>query len=285
MKSKRRRLGLILLVVLLCVIFCRPLVIHISEKEFLVTGPNGPETPASLGVPFERLKIASGDRQLDGFLVRASPTCQPQIAVLIFHGVGETISQWVKAQQFLHEHCVSSIVFDYSGHGDSTKPGTFRNLREDAVAAYRAFAVQFAGYGRRCVFGFSMGNGPMLESITNLRPQPSCVIVAAAFSSLRDAGARRGSPKFVLYLIPDIWDNVEAVSRNHAPLLVVHSDVDSVNPVSMGQRIFDAAPEPKEIVVLHGFQHNAPYVNPVEEWWKPALQFMKGEGSAQSGLD
>jgi fermentation-respiration switch protein FrsA (DUF1100 family) len=74
----------------------------------------------------------------------------------------------------------------------------------------------------------------MLESITNLRPQPSCVIVAAAFSSLRDAGARRGSPKFVLYLIPDIWDNVEAVSRNHAPLLIVHSDVDSVNPVSMG---------------------------------------------------
>jgi uncharacterized protein len=278
MKIKHRRLGLILLVVLFCVMFCRPIAIHISEKEFLATAPNGPETPASLGIPFDRLKIASGDRQLDGFLVRAPSTCQPQTAVLIFHGVGETISQWVKAQQFLYEHCTSSIVFDYSGHGDSTKPGTFRNLREDAVAAYGAFAVQFVGYGRRCVFGFSMGNGPMLESIANFRPQPSCVIVAAAFSSLRDAGARRGSPKFVLYLIPDIWDNVEAVSRNHAPLLVVHSDTDRVNPVSMSQRIFDAAPEPKEMVVLHGFQHNAPYMNPIEEWWKPVLRFMKGEG-------
>src|SRR5580704_17726340 len=117
MKIKHRRLGLILLVVLFCVMFCRPIASHISEKEFLATAPNGHETPARLGIPFDRLKIASGDRQLDGFLVRAPSTCQPQTAVLIFHGVGETISQWVKAQQFLYEHCTSSIVFDYSGHG------------------------------------------------------------------------------------------------------------------------------------------------------------------------
>jgi hypothetical protein len=32
------------------------------------------------------------------------------------------------------------------------------------------------------------------------------------------------------------------------------------------------------MVVLHGFQHNAPYMNPIEEWWKPVLRFMKGEG-------
>jgi fermentation-respiration switch protein FrsA (DUF1100 family) len=284
-KLKRSTLWLILLPVVLCVIFCRPIVLHIAEKKFLVTGPNGPETPATLGIPFEQLKIASGNRQLDGFLVRAPSTCELQTAVLVFHGVGETISQWVKAQNFLYEHCISSIVFDYSGHGESTKPGTFRNLREDAAAAYSVFAARFAGDSRRCVLGFSMGNGPMLDSIADFRPTPSCVVVAAAFSSLRDAGVRRGSPRFVLYMIPDIWDNVEAVARNHAPLLVVHSDTDMVNPVSMARRIFDAAPEPKQMVVLHGFPHNAPYVNPSEEWWKPVLPFLRGEGSPQSGLD
>jgi alpha-beta hydrolase superfamily lysophospholipase len=258
MEIKRRRLGLILLVVFLCVISCRPIVIHISEKKFLVTGPNGPETPASLGIPFERLKIASGRRQLDSFLVRAPSTYRMETAVLVFHGVGETISQWVKAQRFLYDHCISSVVFDYSGHGESTQPGTFQSLREDAVAAYAAFSAQFAGYGRRCVLGFSMGIGPMLESIADFQPTPSCVVVASAFSSLRDAGARRGSPKFVPYMIPDVWDNVEAVSRNRAPLLVVHSDTDAVNPVSMGQQIFDAAHDPKQMVVLHGFRHNAP---------------------------
>jgi len=268
-----------LLVVLLGGVFCRPIVLYVSEREFLVTDPNGPETPATLGIPFERLKIASGNRQLDSFLVRAPSTCQVQAAVLVFHGVGETISQWVKAQRFLYDHCISSMVFDYSGHGESTKPGTFRNLRDDVVAAYTAFSVQFAGHGRRCVLGFSMGNGPMLESVADFRPAPACVVVAGAFSSLRDAGARRGSPRFVLYMIPDIWDNVEAVSRNHAPLLVVHSDADSVNPVAMGQRIFAAAADPKQMVVLHGLSHNAPYMNPTEEWWRPVVAFLRGEAN------
>ena len=276
---RRRRLVLLLAVLFLCVIFCRPIVLYVSEREFLVTGPNGPETPATLGVPFERLKIASGNRQLDSFLVRAPSLCQMKAAVLVFHGVGETISQWVKAQRFLYDHCISSVVFDYSGHGESTKPGTFRNLREDAVAAYAAFSSQFRGDGRRCVLGFSMGNGPMLESIADFHPEPSCVVVASAFSSLRDAGARRGSPNFVLYMIPDIWDNVEAVSRNHAPLLVVHSDADSVNPVAMGRQIFDSAPEPKRMVVLHGFKHNAAYMSPSEDWWNPAVQFLRGEAN------
>ena len=125
----------------------------------------------------------------------------------------------------------------------------------------------------------------MLDSIADFQPTPSCVVVAGAFSSLRDAGARRGSPRFVLYMIPDLWDNVEAVSRNHAPLLVVHSDTDMVNPVSMARRIFDAAAEPKQMVVLHGLPHNAPYMNPSEEWWKPVLQFLRSEVSPQTGLN
>ena len=75
-------------------IFYRPIVIHISEKEFLVTGPNGNETPASLGVPFGRLKVASGDRQLEGFLVRASSTGQPQTAVpVLWFMKGEASAQ------------------------------------------------------------------------------------------------------------------------------------------------------------------------------------------------
>jgi uncharacterized protein len=203
---------------------------------------------------------------------------------LVFHGVGETISQWVKAQRFLYDRCISSLVFDYSGHGESTKPGTFRNLREDVVAANATFSAQFAGDGRRCVMGFSMGNGPMLESIADFHPQPSCVVVAGAFSSLRDAGARWGSPKLVLYMIPDIWDNVKSVSQNHAPLLVVHSDADAVNPVAMGKQIFDAAPEPKHMVVVHGFSHNAAYMNPSDEWWKPVVQFVRGEASPKADL-
>lgn len=116
---------------LACVAASRPLILNISSKKFLNKGPNGPETPATVELTFVRLKIASGNRVLDGYLVRAPVNCQPRIAVLIFRGVMETISEWVTAQKFLSNHCISSVVFDYSGHGDSSRPGTVGQLNAE----------------------------------------------------------------------------------------------------------------------------------------------------------
>jgi alpha-beta hydrolase superfamily lysophospholipase len=263
---------------LLCLLACaaasRPVILNQMSKSFLNTGPNGPETPATVGLAFDRLKIASGRRVLDAYLVRAPAACQPRVAVLIFHGVMETISEWVLAQKFLYDHCVSSVVFDYSGHGDSTRPGTIGHLNEDAIPAYATFVSQFPGE-RLCVLGHSMGNAPLLESLLRFSPPPSCVVLANAFSSLRDAGRKRGTSTFLLYAIPDAWDDIENAKLVRVPLLVVYSDADTVNPPDMGQRIFEAAPEPKQLAVLHGFPHNALYRTPTDEWWAPALRFLR----------
>ena len=123
-------------------------ILHRFEPQFLNTGPNGEETPQTLGLAYERVSIPSGPRQLDGYLVRAQSPDEKPMAILIFHGVKETISDWVYTQRFLHDHGVSSMVFDYSGHGNSSKPGTFQNLNEDCGAAYSFFAARFA-HGRR----------------------------------------------------------------------------------------------------------------------------------------
>jgi len=272
--TRRAKLAVGVLCLLAGIAIARPVILHFLSKQFLNTGPNGPQTPASVGLAFERLKIPSGHRTLDSYLVRAPSTCQPRVAVLIFHGVMETISEWVPAQEFLYDHCISSLVFDYSGHGESSRPGTMERVNEDGIPAYATFASQFPGE-RLCVLGHSMGNGPMLESLPRLNPAPACVVVANAFSSLRDAGRKRGTSIFLLYAIPDAWDSVENARHLKAPLLVVYTDADTVNPPAMGQRIFEAAPEPKRLAVAHGFPHNALYQNPTEEWWAPVLQFLQ----------
>jgi len=159
-----RRVGIAVVLALAGLTSCRSVILHHFEPKFLTTGPNGPETPGSVGVEYERIKIPSVNRTLDGYLVQAAWTCQPKVALLIFHGVKETISEWVKAQRFLYDHCVSSVAFDYSGHGDSSRPGTVKNLNQDALAAYSWFASRFANKTRLCVLGHSMGNGPMLEA-------------------------------------------------------------------------------------------------------------------------
>ncbi len=272
--ARRTKLALGALLLLGVAFASRPLILDHASESFLNTGPNGRETPATVGLAFDRLKIPSGNRILDAYLVRAATTCQPRVAVLIFHGVMETISEWVLAQKFLYDHCVSSIVFDYSGHGDSSRPGTIGHLNGDAVRAYSTFVSQFPGE-RLCVLGHSMGNGVMLESMSHFTPPPACVVVGNAFSSLRDAGRKRGTSLFLLYAIPDAWDNVENVKYLRSPLLVIYSDADKVNPAAMGHQIFEAAPEPKQLAVLHGFSHNALYQAPTDEWWTPVLRFLQ----------
>ena len=244
------------------------------------TGPNGPETPATVGLPFERLKIPSGARLLDAYLVEASSTCRLHTAVLIFHGVGETISQWVNVQRLLHDRCISSVVFDYSGNGDSSPPGTVRNLHEDAIAAYTLFQARFVATSGVCVLGFSMGNAVLLDAYTEFHPWPTCMIVGSAFSSARDGAALAwGIPRWIAHALPDQWNNVAAISHSHSPLLVLHSDADSSNPLWMGERIYQAAPQPKRLVILHGLRHNAAYRGPIEQWWAPAITFIEEAGT------
>ena len=249
--------------------------LHHFEPQFLETGRNGAATPETVGLKYERIKVPSGPRQLDGYLVRASSSAKKPTAILIFHGVKETVSDWVSAQRFLYDNGISSMVFDYSGHGNSSKPGTFQNLNEDAVAAYSFFVSRFPHGTRFCILGHSMGNGPMLAAIADYNPVPARVVVANPFTSLRDEGAQRGTWRIVLWLIPDIWNNVDNVAHVRSPVAVVHSDTDTVIPIAMGKRVFAAAPAPKKMITLHGFQHNALLKEPSKGWWSPVLRYLR----------
>ena len=281
MKRGYRNATITITVAVLLVFALSPLLLDRLERAMISTGPNGPETPATLGLTYERLKIPSGGRVLDAYLVEASSTCPSRAALLIFHGVGETISQWVQVQRLLHDRCMSSVVFDYSGNGDSSPPGTVRNVHEDAIAAYTLFQARFAANCSVCVLGFSMGNAVLLDAYTEFRPAPACMIVGGAFSSGRDGAVHGwGIPRWIAHALPDQWNNVAAISRSHPPLLVLHSDADQANPLWMGERIYQAAPQPKQLVILHGLRHNAAFKGPIEQWWAPAITFIAEGGTA-----
>jgi len=254
---------------------CTPVARHFLETKALTTGPNGPETPASVGVPFERVQLASGPRHLDTYLVNAAPSCGAAPLVLIYHGVQETISEWVQAQRFLFQHCVSSAVFDPTGSGDSSRPARLEAVNEDAVAAYEQIRSRFPK-ADIFVLGHSMGNGPLLQAVPQFRIPPNGVIVGGAFASLRAAGGRSGFFLFrwLAKLGPDWWNNVEAVQRVTVPVLVIHSDADRVNPLAEGEQIYAAAHDPKQLAIVHGLKHNALYKEPSEAWWHGVLVFI-----------
>ena len=269
--------------VVLAVAGCATLANVVSEQT-LGTGANGPETPASVGVPFERVSIPSHGRALDGYLVRAPADCRNPPAILIYHGFNETISYWVEAQKLLWRRCVSTLVFDPSGNGDSTRPASVINFAQDAPAAYAFARARFAAPTRLYVMGHSLGDAVMLQAEPHLTPQPSGVIVADAFASLKDFWASRGTSPLMLSVVPDVWDNAKAIRQVRVPVLMVQSDADVMTPLEGARKVYAAANQPKQLVVLHGFKHNGLRRHTSEAWWTPVLGFVGSPGVSQTPL-
>ncbi len=277
-------LALGLAVILLTVGGCATLAGQYFADQALTTGPNGPETPADLGAPYQKVSIPSGSRRLDAYLVRAPGDCADPPAILIYHGFDETISYWAATQQFLYLHCVTSLVFDPTGSGDSPRPTSVAKVGQDASSAY-GFARSALGPKTRIyVLGHSMGNAILLQAEPGFSPQPSGVIVADAFSSLRDFYAIHGAPGILAHAMPDWWDNVVAVRQVHVPVLVIHSDADKLVPLEEARRIYAAAGQPKSMTVVHGFPHNGLRRKPSEAWWASVLTFVHSPGVSTTPL-
>ena len=64
------RLGVLAVVLVVVFVGIRRFAFLAVERRGLIGAPNGPETPAAFGAPFEPLTITSGDRKLDATLVR-----------------------------------------------------------------------------------------------------------------------------------------------------------------------------------------------------------------------
>jgi alpha-beta hydrolase superfamily lysophospholipase len=274
------QLGVLLLV--LAVVFpgVRRFAFVQVERSGLIVVPDGPETPATFGAPFERFSVASGDRKLDATLVRAAQDTAP--ALLIFHGTAEAVSYWADVQALLYRHGITSMVFDYSGFGRSTGRPTAAHLEEDADAAYADFVRRVGARARRYVLGYSLGTGVVFDAVRRFTPPPNGVIFVASYSSAREGAVAFGLiPRWATFLLPDLWNNVRDARNLRQPLLVMQSDSDELFPVSMAKAVYDAATVPKQMVVLHGFTHDAGHARPTDGYWAPVVRFMTGARSIE----
>jgi hypothetical protein len=102
------------------------------------------------------------------------------------------------------------------------------------------------------------------------------VVLCEGYSSLREAAMAMGFPRWITRVVPDAWDSVGCVCKLRMPVLVVHSDVDGLFPLSMAERVAEACGENGKLLVIRGVSHNAPIFAPTEEYWQPIADWVKG---------
>lgn len=232
-------------------------------------------TPDHLGVASRQFAFSSGERALRASCVSAQAAEAP--AVLIYHGDEENLSDWASAQVLLYHNGISSCVFDYSGYGASGGKPSVLNLREDGVAAYKQFLAATPLSARRYVMGFSLGSGVLLDVISALRPAPAGLVIAAGFTSAREAAVVTGRvPAWMAWLLPEPWDNEDQLRNSRLPLLLVHSRTDELIPFAYAERLERAARGPRRLVALPALSHNAA-IEPEREdaFWAPIVAYLR----------
>ncbi|HEV8269547.1 MAG TPA: alpha/beta fold hydrolase, partial [Thermoanaerobaculia bacterium] len=252
----------------------RALFLRAVEKRTFDRRRNGPETPAGFGLSFADVPIQSGERRLRAFFVHVPPrpSKRPR-AVLLLHGNGETISQWVRAQKVLADSGVSSLVFDYSGFGDSTGVPTSERVSEDGRAAYGELVRRMPPDSLRVAYGLSLGAAVVLKIAPALDPPPSGVVVWGAWPSAREVVKRlHTAPAWLVPLLPNAFDNPTAARDVKVPLLVLHGSEDKIATADDGKRIAGAASHGR-LVEVPGGTHNAPHETPDTRSWKPVIDF------------
>jgi alpha-beta hydrolase superfamily lysophospholipase len=192
-------------------------------------------------------------------------------AVLLCHGIGETVEQWFGVQQLLAAHGVASLVFDYSGYGKSTGRPHWEQFELDAVAAFAALK-ELAPSLPLSVLGFSLGSGVAIAAIDRLAARR--LILCEAFTSFRHAAVSVGIPRPLARLVPPIWHAQPPLSRCKLPVLIVHGEKDRLFPIAMARELAGMCEPRAEVVLVPNTTHNQPFRKPHLSYWGPIIEWM-----------
>jgi pimeloyl-ACP methyl ester carboxylesterase len=224
------------------------------------------ETPGTVS----RHAIPSGSQILDAVLVTPDAN-SARASLLICHGIGETVEHWLAVQQLLAANGVASLVFDYSGYGRSSGFFNSNQSEQDAIAAF-AYLQQLTTPLPVSLLGFSLGSGIACAIIHKVPAYR--LVLCAAFTSLRKAAASIGFPKFLVSLVPPVWDAKDALCNCPVPVLVVHGERDRLFPVRMAQELIALCGSQSELVIVPTVAHNQPFRRPQLSYWEAIISWV-----------
>jgi len=207
---------------------------------------------------------------LDAMFVE--PSSRPAAAaVLLCHGIGETVEHWFRVQQLLAAHGVTSLAFDYSGYGRSTGRPDWDQFELDAMAAFSVLE-RLAPQLQRSVLGFSLGSGVASATINKIGAHR--LVLCQAFTSFRNAALAARVPRPLTRLVPPIWHAQQPLAACRLPVLVVHGAKDWLFPVAMAHELAAYCSPCAQIAIIPGTGHNQPFSRPQIDYWGPIIEWI-----------
>ena len=100
------------------------------------------------------------------------------------------------------------------------------------------------------------------------------MILESAFTNAKDMASEMFPLPLVQFVIRSRFDSVNKIRQIHAPLLSIHGSMDSIVPIELGRKLFEAANDPKWFYEISGADHNDTYWVGGEEYFRRIGEFL-----------
>jgi len=185
------------------------------------------------------------------------PQPQADAPVLLYlHGARWNVAGSSGRIRRMHELGFSVLAIDYRGFGKSSAGlPSEASSAEDARAAWQWLAAQYPDRPRY-IFGHSLGGAIAIELARQVQDEQG-TMVEGTFTSIPDVVSTfRWGWLPVSPLITQRFESVRKVGEIGSPLLVVHGSEDRLIQPALGRKLYEAAQEPKQFVLVEGGSHH-----------------------------
>ena len=239
--------------------------------------------PGSHEVSFE----TEDGLRLKGWFVPARRDRSRGAAVLVFNGNAGNRSFRAPLAERLSQVGLSVLLFDYRGYGGNPGRPSEAGLMADARAA-RAYLTSRDDLDPDRIVYFGESLGAALAVSLAVGHPPRALILRSPFTSLVDV-ARLHYPFLpVRSLLVDRYPCIERIGRVSSPLLVIAGQRDRIVPAAQSRELYEAAPEPKRLVLIPGVGHNDPELLDGTRLIEEVVRFLEevaGLGDGPPGAD
>jgi fermentation-respiration switch protein FrsA (DUF1100 family) len=222
---------------------------YFAQRTLLYPGATGEPMPATAPWgAWAHIDTADGERLAALHL----PAREGKPTALFFPGNGDNIIHYGFLAEALGAHGIGLLAISYRGYPGSTGSPSEAGLLTDGLAAFDWLAAQDAG--PMVVLGRSLGSGVAVN--TAAQRDAAALILVSPYDSVAAVAQRQYPYLPARWLIRDSFRSDLRIAEVAEPKLFLHGEIDSLIPLSSGERLFSLASEPKIFSVQHGRGHN-----------------------------
>ena len=244
-----------LLLVLAAVVLVLGVVVWTQQRRLMYFPFADVPPPGTVGVSgVTEVSFPTADGlTLNGWFISRTPA--PPFTVIVFNGNAGNRAFRAPLAEALARANLAVLLFDYRGFGGNAGSPSESGLMSDARAA-RAYVVGRTGLDstRLVYFGESLGTAVATELAVEY--PPAALVLRSPFTSMTDVGRHHYALLPVGWLLRDRYATIDRIARVNAPILVIGGDQDRIVPIGQTRRVYEAARDPKALLVINGADHN-----------------------------